>query len=76
MLWVITEWDRSVTTVGTVVPAVILLDFLTQVRLVDAAMEYTHFLTGIARIRPSARRSCGPLRRLSPDLHRGHLCLQ
>jgi hypothetical protein len=37
--------------VATVVPAVFLLGLFTQVRLVDAAMEYNHFLTSIARIR-------------------------
>ena len=37
--------------VATVLPAVVLLGLFTQVRLVDAAMEYNHFLTGIARIR-------------------------
>ena len=36
---------------ATVLPAVVLLGLFTQVRLVDAAMEYNHFLTGIARIR-------------------------
>ena len=36
---------------ATVVPAVFLLGLFTQVRLVDAAMEYNHFLTGMARIR-------------------------
>jgi hypothetical protein len=37
--------------VATVLPALFLLGLFTVVRLIDAAMEYNSFLTGIARIR-------------------------
>ncbi len=45
--------------VATVLPAVFLLGLFTVVRLVDAAIEYNQFMTGIARIR-------GYYRTLSP----------
>jgi hypothetical protein len=37
--------------VATILPAVFLLGLFTVVRLVDAAIEYNYFLTGMARIR-------------------------
>ena len=52
--------DVFVPFVATVLPAVFLLGLFTVVRLVDAAMEYNQFLTGIARIR-------GYYRTLTPE---------
>jgi hypothetical protein len=46
--------------VATILPAVFLLGLFTVVRLVDAAIEYNHFLTGMARIR-------GYYRSLTPE---------
>src|SRR5262245_16538582 len=46
--------------VGTVLPTLFLLGLFTVVRLVDAAIEYNDFLSGIARIR-------GYYRTLSPE---------
>ena len=46
--------------VATILPAVFLLGLFTVVRLVDAAIEYNHFLTGMARIR-------GYYRTLTPE---------
>jgi uncharacterized membrane protein len=46
--------------VATVLPAVFLLGLFTVIRLVDAAIEYNRFLTGIARIR-------GYYRTLTPE---------
>jgi hypothetical protein len=46
--------------VATILPAVFLLGLFTVVRLVDAAIEYNHFLAGMARIR-------GYYRTLTPE---------
>jgi hypothetical protein len=62
--------------VATVLSALFLLGVFTVVRLVDAAMEYTQFLTGIARIRayyrtltPEAAEYFTPERGRWPEAH-------